>query len=365
MYVLGPFLGFVKKKLIADADADATYFQIDVHIFGGNATSSLLSSMFCLFRSLLSVGILIGFAYGGLTGEAHSQHTQEILFSIFCALTVAISYHLSRSSSDPTVVLSLIQRQLLMPPSPSGSESHTSDKEDTLNGSDHAHPPTPDPVLSDPLPKKLRDTVNARLKSDGFICVIVAVVTFLLHWSGFFAKLQPNLNYVLWILAGIFGFVLHYVLPQLRKQLPWLCFSHPLLKSNEYGQFEVREAAKVMWFEKIYLWMQLVEKYVIYPMVFLSALTVDIDLVKELPHWWGAVILVVTGLKLFRSAFSDCSRQFMILLLALLFFLYDPLDGIVSGRARKEPLVVHFFITGIVFHKLYEFYLKVQVCYGS
>lgn len=47
--------------------------QIDVHIFGGNASSSLMSSFYCLMRSLLAVGILIGFAYGGLTGEAHSR----------------------------------------------------------------------------------------------------------------------------------------------------------------------------------------------------------------------------------------------------------------------------------------------------
>jgi hypothetical protein len=33
--------------------------QIDIHVFGGNATSSLLSSMFCLCRSLLSVGVLV------------------------------------------------------------------------------------------------------------------------------------------------------------------------------------------------------------------------------------------------------------------------------------------------------------------
>ena len=158
------------------------------------------------------------------------------------------SFHLSRSSSDPTVVLSLIQRQLLMPPSsPPTSETHSSDKEKSNEETLNDVPATPDPILSDPLPKKLRDTVNARLKSDGFVCIIAAVVTFLLHWSGFFAKLQPNLNYVIWSLAGIFGFFLHYVLPQVRKKLPWLCFSNPILKSHEYGQFEVREAAKVMW----------------------------------------------------------------------------------------------------------------------
>ena len=91
----------------------------------------------------------------------------------------------------------------------------------------------------DPYPKKLRDTVNARLKSDAITCTTIFVLTTLLHWSGFFAKLQPNLNYVLWIMTGLLGFSQHYVLPQLRKQLPWLCFSHPILKSREYGQFEV------------------------------------------------------------------------------------------------------------------------------
>ena len=259
-------------------------------MFGGNATSSLTSSVYCLVRSVLAVGILIGFAYGGLvTGEAHSKHTQEILFSIFCSLSVAISYHLSRSSSDPTVILSLIKRQLLVPP-PSGSldqekirnkngcnrESSKRKKQEssleigeagdvaattepkldekrskrenitneescspTKSAADSTISATATTMLQDPLPKKLCDTVYARLKSDAIVCVFIAVITFLLHWSGFFRLLQPNLNYVLWVVAMVIGFFLHYILPQLRKQLPWLCFSHPLLKSKEYGQFEV------------------------------------------------------------------------------------------------------------------------------
>ena len=42
----------------------------------------------------------------------------------------------------------------------------------------------------DPFPKKLRDTVHARLKSDGIMCIVIVVATTLLHWSGFFDKLQ-------------------------------------------------------------------------------------------------------------------------------------------------------------------------------
>jgi len=194
---------------------------------------------------------------------------------------------------------------------------------------------------------------------------------------------QPNLNYVLWIMAGLLGFMLHYVIPQLRKQLPWLCFSHPILKSKEYSQFEVRKAAKVMWFEKILIWLQLVEKAVVLPMVLLSAVTLDVDTMKDLKsdHWTGAVTLVVCGLKLFRynrfsflisnptilccsfrSAFSDSSKHYMVLLVTLLFFQYDPKSGIIVGEAMpgKKPFILHYFVMSIVFHKMYEFYLKVQ-----
>ena len=55
-----------------------------------------------------------------------------------------------------------------------------------------------------------------------------------------FPPLQPALSFVLYILAGVVGFITHYLLPQLRKQLPWFCLAHPVLRSREYSQFEVR-----------------------------------------------------------------------------------------------------------------------------
>ena len=45
--------------------------------------------------------------------------------------------------------------------------------------------------------------------------------------------------------------------------------------------FQVHEAAKVMWFEKVCLWVQLFEKNVVYPMIFLSALTVDVETIQR------------------------------------------------------------------------------------
>ena len=52
--------------------------------------------------------------------------------------------------------------------------------------------------------------------------------------------LQSVLGFVLYALAGAVGFFSHYLLPQLRKQLPWFCLSQPVLKPLEYSQYEVR-----------------------------------------------------------------------------------------------------------------------------
>lgn len=67
--------------------------HIDIHLFGGNATTSLVSSVYCLCRSIITVLTLYGFAYGALMEPKASQH---IIFSIFVGLLVAVSYHLSR-----------------------------------------------------------------------------------------------------------------------------------------------------------------------------------------------------------------------------------------------------------------------------
>lgn len=86
--------------------------QIDMHMFGGNAMSSLLASFYCVFRSIFAISGLSGLVYGALIEAKSSQH---ILFSIFCGCLVACCYHLSRSASDPTHVWNLLKRHLWPP----------------------------------------------------------------------------------------------------------------------------------------------------------------------------------------------------------------------------------------------------------
>merc|ERR1719309_835580 len=123
-----------------------TLEQVDIQIFGGNAASSLQSSIYCVCRSIFAVVVLFGFAYGSLTERTHSAHAQEVLFSIFCSLTVAISYHLSRGSDDPTVAMSILKRhflQLVSEESPGASSSSLATPPGLTTPPGMATPPSP------------------------------------------------------------------------------------------------------------------------------------------------------------------------------------------------------------------------------
>ncbi|KAL0106535.1 hypothetical protein PUN28_016318 [Cardiocondyla obscurior] len=353
--------------------------HLDIHLFGGNATTSLVSSVYCLCRSVVAVLILYGFAYGALLEPKSSQH---ILFSIFVGLLVAISYHLSRSSSDPTVIWDILKTNLWPPEI--GDRYTTEEKEAKIIENTSSSSPQPDNVaasykeaksktsgrkkdvkikvgeqmsdteLIDPLPEKLRSTVNSRLKNDLIVCAVIGTLSFGIHRTTVFTALQPELNPILWSSVSCLGFLLHYIVPQLRKQLPWLCLSRPVLRSHEHAQFEVREPVRIMWFEKAYVCLCFLERNVLYPVVFLGALTECSSKISDkFGESVGALIVVVCGLKSLRSAYSDPSTRYLVLIFSVLFFQLD-------FSNLSETFLMDYFVTGIAFAKIYELLLKIR-----
>ncbi|XP_062413128.1 pecanex-like protein 1 isoform X3 [Pungitius pungitius] len=313
--------------------------QLDIHVFGGNASTSLLSALYSILRSIVTVALLYGFCYGALK-ETWEPHHIPVLFSVFCGLLVAVSYHLSRQSSDPSVLISLIQSKIV---------PNLKDK----------NPEDPLSEVQDPLPEKLRASVNERLQSDLIVCVVIAVLYFAIHVSTVFIALQPFLSYVLYALLATVGLLTHYLLPQLRKQLPWNCFSHPLLKTKEYYQFEVRDAAHVMWFQKLHVWLLFVEKNVLYPLFILNELSGsarDLASPKRLDTEVGALMITVAGLKLLRSSYSSPTYQYMTFLFTVLFFTFD-------YRHLSETLLLDLFLMSIVFSKMWELFYKLHFVY--
>ncbi|XP_012226316.2 pecanex-like protein 1 isoform X2 [Linepithema humile] len=350
--------------------------HLDIHLFGGNATTSLLSSAYCLCRSVVAVLFLYGFAYGALLEPKSSQH---ILFSIFLGLLVAISYHLSRSSSDPTVIWDILKTHLWPPEigdryveekeakiieNTSSSQcvnmvaSYKEVKSKAANKKKDVKitlgEQMSDTELVDPLPEKLRSTVNSRLKNDVIVCAVIGTLSFGIHRTTVFTALQPELNPVLWSIVGFLGFLLHYVVPQLRKQWPWLCLSRPVLRSYEHAQFEVREPVRIMWFEKAYVCLCFLERNVLYPIVFLGALTeYSPKIADKFGKSVGALIVVMCGLKSLRSAYSDPSTRYLVLVFAVLFFRLD-------YSHLSETFLMDYFVTGIAFAKIYELLLKIR-----
>ncbi|KAG9481415.1 hypothetical protein GDO78_010574 [Eleutherodactylus coqui] len=282
--------------------------QVDIHVFGGNATTSLLAALYSFIRSIVAVALLYGLCYGALKDPWDAPHV-PVLFSIFCGVLVAVSYHLSRQSSDPSVLISLVQSKLF---------PNNEDK----------NPEDPLSEVKDPLPEKLRNSV-------------------------------PVLSYVLYAVVGSVGFLTHYVLPQVRKQLPWHCFSHPLLKTKEYYQFEVRNAAHMMWFEKAHVWLLFVEKNVIYPLIVLNELSngaKDIGSPKKLGAEIGALLITIAGMKLLRSSYSSPTCQYATFIFTVLFFTFD-------YKECSEKLLLDLFFMSILFSKLWELFYKLRFVY--
>ncbi|XP_072945543.1 pecanex-like protein 1 isoform X2 [Epargyreus clarus] len=416
--------------------------QIDMHVFGGNATSSLSAAVYCVVRSIAAVGALYGFAYSGLIEGKKSQHQKHnILFSIFCGMLVPIAYHLSRSASDYTLIWNLIKKHLLPPDlyavhpecapdmdktdpntltedkknnsesniskqnsigssaskinfssetniartqkrsqtssvsslkmdprgdtmnSTSSLKADANENEDksrdsnTLNSNTNKESADKtDEDMEDPLPKKLQATVNSRLKNDLIVCTFLGLFVFALHCTTVFTTLRPQLNTALLIIAGILGWVLHYVIPQLRKQQPWLCLAGPVLKQHEHAQFEVTEPARLMCFEKIYVYLCFLERNVLYPAVVIAATTTDAPAIAgKYGDTVGALVICVCALKCLRNAYSEPDSQYLIVVFAFLLFQRD-----LGSQKVSETFLVDYFITAIIFSKVYEFLLKIQ-----
>lgn len=302
---------FFSLGLFPQINTFLMYFfeQIDMHVFGGNAVNGLLSSFISILKSILACFLIYGPIYGALDESNENRDTQHVLFSIFCALLIPVSYHLSRSASDFSCIWSLIKTSLVIHPEfelkkveEEAVEQENVEKSEKVKESieksviveSATDLPGNEKSEEDPLPKKLQGTVNTRLKNDLLICSVLGVIILSLHCSTVFKVLQPELNTVLYIAAVLIGFLLHYVTPQLRKHLPWLCIAKPVLRQDEFGKFEPKEAAKIMWFESTYVGLCFLERNVLYPLIFLSALTAYS---RSIYDECGAVLIVICSLK--------------------------------------------------------------------
>lgn len=94
--------------------------------------------------------------------------------------------------------------------------------------------------FSDPLPARILASMLVRVSNDVVVFVAWAVLGFAVHVSTVFTVpyFQPFLPRVLIWIAIVWGCILHYIWPQLRKVSHSTCSSPVYKSSNQYCYFK-------------------------------------------------------------------------------------------------------------------------------
>ena len=308
-----------------------TLEQIDVHIFGGTAKASLISSIFSFILSSFFVSILSCLAVWAID---HVNRDNPFLFSLYCSLLLPVSYFLSRIPSDPTFFSDIIRRNCTKASKAWQSESQE-------------------------LPRTLKKIFGQRLQNSIFVCPVLLILFFALHISKIFSEPIMNekvLNVIIAI-AGLAGFLTSYLLPQLRKRLPWLYFDKPFLplkaELNRNSDFSIQQA-KVMIHEYIQIWVQVTEKYVLNTTVILAITTKCLpELTDRYGLWLGSFMGTVFALKLMRFNLCTLSRMYQVVLLGAILFGHD------LKKYSEQPLM-DFFVVTLIIPKAVEMFKKLQ-----
>ena len=209
---------------------------------------------------------------------------------------------------------------------------------------------------------KIQSTIDevciSRMKRDIVRCLSATVLVFALHITSIFNHYHDQIEKYVGALAVLWGITFHFIVPQLRRDIPCICLAKPVLRPREYNFFEVKSNAKMMWFERIHKVAISIEKNIIYPIFWLNVISHDAIAARELfGQHIGPLILVIVGFKLVRSSFNDSSPNFITIVFTYLFFNYD------LAQKNYRLFSLNYFVFSILHVKIYELLLKLQFIY--
>lgn len=323
--------------------------QIDIHFFGSTAsTLGLKSAVYSIARSSIAISILYLIALQSVGNPK--------LFSLFCGLLISIAYFLSRNSSDTTIAYRITKRLLiaLNPPKLPRVEK--------LELDDLNEPTTTTQAEEDSISTRIQSTIDdvciLRLKKDLIRCLCITIIVFALHFTTVFNHCHDVIDKIFGFLAIFWGIMFHFILPQLRRDIPCTCLAKPVLRPKEYNFFEVKTNAKVMWYEKVHYYALSIERNLIYPIFWINTISNDSQSIKDLyGQHIGPLILVIISLKLVRSSFNDSSPNYITIIFSYLFFNYD------VYRQNHRIFAINYFVFSILHIKIHELLLKLQFIY--
>lgn len=323
--------------------------QIDIHLFGSTAaTLGLKSALYSFVRSVLVALALYLIALQSIGNQR--------LFSLFCGLLIAFAYFLSRLSSD-TKVASRIFERIVRALSPAKNLRRVEKIElDDLNCPSSAK--QDEISISTRIQTSIDDVCISRLKHDLVRCVGITVIVFAIHVTSVFNLYYELIEQSFGLLAILWGLLFHFILPQLRRDIPCSCLSKPVLRPKEYDLFEVKTHAKIMWFETVHRLALAFERNFIYPIFWLNCISHDSTAFRDsYGQHIGPLFLVIASIKLVRSSFNDSSPNYLTIVFAYLFFNYD------IAQNNYRIYTMNYFVFSILHAKIYELILKLHFVY--
>ncbi|CAI4226319.1 unnamed protein product [Auanema sp. JU1783] len=325
--------------------------QIEMHFFGGTASFGVLSTLIQIFKSVFCWFFLVGIIM--LAKETNPNTTQNPGFSTFLALAVGFSYILSRFSSniELSVVIfkSFWKAVCNLAKRVCGYNNNESDTETT---EDEAR------SLGVHIPHEIFDSVTVRARHDLLFAIFISCAVFALHSSSVFTVTRPYFFHTIAIICSLTSILNHYVYPQLRTHTPWKLVAKPILKSSEFSLFECVNEARLMSFERVYVWLQALERNILYPLLIVCLMC---DCAWSLPL--GAYLTPLICLRLLRGGFSHPQLLYVPLILSLIITRYDWASHVPIIFEKLSPsalFAVTFYISVILYPKWLELYLKIN-----
>lgn len=306
---------------------------LEIVLFGGTGSSGLKEAAISLGRSVVFTIPIIGLTYLSLSSSYQEQNFDSRILSIAASACISLSYLLSRAS----------------------------------NGSPHHDVVAVKSIFGIKSPSDQTVCVQHRLENSIVNGLIMFLVYCLIGIGNVFNNNQINLGpmrmsiftLVVLSLLCFIGFIRDYLLPRLRSQNPWIILKRPLLRTPEYKKFEVSEAAKVMWFDRIQFFFTILSKNLLLPLVFLNELwdAAGSEYFRSWPPFARSIAICVISFSIIRRCFRDCEFQWLIVLSAYL-LVFD-----LQQYDFNEPVLVSWFIGNIVAGKVVGLYKRLCFMY--
>ena len=158
---------------------------------------------------------------------------------------------------------------------------------------------------------------------------------------------------VMLCITSTFGVVVYYFMPRARELYPWGLFKAPFLRNSEWRRFEATaKSGRVLWFEKLTLFANNLERNVIYPLAILNETWLAFYTKDYFIGWPPVLKCLVLGLtmsKLLRHCFRSTHHQWIVFLCSHL-LKYD-----LQAREYHEPILITWFLGNIVYTKVLGF----------